>query len=87
MKQRQQLKASMRKEKEEELALFLEMKKRKKEKNYHLLNTFEEFDVPLGATPVTAPIFNISSSTPAPARKTGADDFLNFENDKNDYDC
>jgi hypothetical protein len=32
----------------------------------------------------TLPIFNISSSTPV--RKTGADDFLNSENDKNDYD-
>lgn len=32
------------------------------------------------------PIFNISSSTPAPVRKTGVDDFLNSENDKNDYD-
>jgi len=32
----------------------------------------------------TSPIFNISSSTPA--RKTGADDFLNSENDKHDYD-
>ncbi|KAK9919433.1 hypothetical protein M0R45_028025 [Rubus argutus] len=87
MKQRQQLKASMRKEKEEELALFLEMKKREKERNSLLLNTFEEFDAPLGAKPITSPIFNISSSTPAPARKTGADDFLNSENDKNDYDC
>ncbi|XP_040365877.1 serine/arginine repetitive matrix protein 2 isoform X2 [Rosa chinensis] len=86
MKQRQQLRASMRKEKEEELALFLEMKKREKERNDLLLNSSEEFDAPLGAKPGTSPIFNISSSTPAPARKTGADDFLNSENDKNDYD-
>ncbi len=39
-----------------------------------------------GSKPGTSPIFNISSSTPAPARKTGADDFLNSENDKNDFD-
>ncbi|CAL9008186.1 unnamed protein product [Prunus brigantina] len=86
MKQRQQLRASVRKEKEEELALFLEMKKREKERNDLLLNSSEEFDAPLGSKPGTSPIFNISSSTPAPPRKTGADDFLNSENDKNDYD-
>lgn len=137
MKQRQQLRASMRKEKEEELALFLEMKKREKERNDLLLNTSEEFDAPLGtfeflifldfgvkcrisnlvlelvlywcytwlelfwkcglnsvvvstfagAKPGTSPIFNISSSTPAPpTRKSGTDEFLNSENDKNDYD-
>lgn len=35
----------------------------------------------------SSPIFNIASGTPAAAvRKTGADDFLNSENDKNDYD-
>lgn len=40
-----------------------------------------------GSNPGTSPIFNISSATPAPAvRKTGADDFLNSENNKNDYD-
>ncbi|ONI24588.1 hypothetical protein PRUPE_2G248600 [Prunus persica] len=86
MKQRQQLRASVRKEKEEELALFLEMKKREKERNDLLLNSSEEFDAPLGSKPGTSPIFNISSSTPAPQRKTGADDFLNSDNDKNDYD-
>ncbi|BFG22825.1 hypothetical protein CerSpe_090990 [Prunus speciosa] len=86
MKQRQQLRASVRKEKEEELALFLEMKKREKERNDLLLNSSEEFDAPLGSKPGTSPIFNISSSTPAPPRKTGADDFLNSDNDKNDYD-
>ncbi|TQD75963.1 hypothetical protein C1H46_038496 [Malus baccata] len=86
IKQRQQLRASVMKEKEEELALFLEMKKREKERNDLLLNSSEEFDSPLGAKPGTSPIFSISSSTPAPPRKTGADDFLNSENDKNDYD-
>ncbi|XP_050250742.1 uncharacterized protein LOC126697705 isoform X1 [Quercus robur] len=90
MRQRQQqlggLRVSVMKEKEEELALFLEMKKREKERNDLLLNGSEEFDAPLGSKPGTSPIFNISSSTPAPTRKTGADDFLNSENDKNDYD-
>lgn len=58
MKQRQQLRASMRKEKEEELALFLEMKKREKERNDLLLNSSEEFDAPLGILCVL--IFRIS---------------------------
>lgn len=39
----------------------------------------------LGSKPGTSPIFNISSSN-TPARKIGADDFLNSDNDKNDYD-
>ncbi|KAB1217750.1 hypothetical protein CJ030_MR3G014840 [Morella rubra] len=80
------LRASVMKEKEEELALFLEMKKREKERNDLLLNSSEEFDAPLGSKPGTSPIFNLQSSTPVPARKTGADDFLNSESDKNDYD-
>ncbi|KAL2333348.1 hypothetical protein Fmac_014561 [Flemingia macrophylla] len=90
LKQREQqfggLRASVMKEKEEELALFLEMKKREKERNDLLLNSSEEFDAALGSNVGTNPIFNISSSTPAPVRKTGVDDFLNSENDKNDYD-
>ncbi|KAJ9175879.1 hypothetical protein P3X46_014387 [Hevea brasiliensis] len=86
VKQRQQLRASMMKEKEEELALFLEMKKREKEQNNLLLNNNEEFDAPLGSKPGTSPIFNISSTT-IPGRKAGgADDFLDSESDKNDYD-
>ncbi|XP_038885154.1 endochitinase A [Benincasa hispida] len=90
VKQRQQqvggLRASVMKDKEEELALFLEMRKREKERNDLLSNNAEEFDAPLGTKPGTSPIFNISSATPAPTRKTGADDFLNSDNDKNDYD-
>ncbi|KAJ4720049.1 mucin-17-like isoform X1 [Melia azedarach] len=85
LKQRQQLRASMMKEKDEELSLFLEMRKREKEQANLLLNNSEEFDAPLGSKPGTSPIFNISSST-TPARKIGADDFLNSDNDKNDYD-
>ncbi|KAF8397305.1 hypothetical protein HHK36_016218 [Tetracentron sinense] len=70
------------KEKEEELALFLEMRKREKERNNLLfLQNSEEFDAPLGSK---SPIFKIVPS--APARKNGVDDFLNSENDKNDYD-
>ncbi|KAE7996623.1 hypothetical protein FH972_001331 [Carpinus fangiana] len=93
VRQRQQqqlggLRASVMKEKEEELALFLEMRKREKERNDLFLNNSEELDAPLGSKPGTSPIFNISSSTPAPApaRKASADDFLNSDNDKNDYD-
>ncbi|KAL9421662.1 hypothetical protein AB3S75_034021 [Citrus x aurantiifolia] len=85
LKQRQQLRASMMKEKDEELSLFLEMRKREKEQGNLLLNSSEEFDAPLGSRPGTSPIFNISSSNAA-TRKIGADDFLNSDNDKNDYD-
>ncbi|XWS07652.1 hypothetical protein CRYUN_Cryun41cG0007800 [Craigia yunnanensis] len=89
LKQRQQLRASMMKEKEEELALFLEMRKREKEQSNLLLNhSSEDFDAPLGSKPGTLPIFNLSASTNTPARKTAAaaDDFLNSDSDKNDYD-
>lgn len=48
VKQRQQLRASMNKEKDEELGLFLEMKKREKGQHNLLLNNTEEFDAPLG---------------------------------------
>ncbi|KAK6933021.1 hypothetical protein RJ641_035915 [Dillenia turbinata] len=87
-KQRQgigSLRASMTKEKDEELALFLEMRKREKERNnLLLLQNSEDFDDPLGQNPGSSPI---SSKTPATsARKIGADDFLNSDNDKNDYD-
>lgn len=54
VRQRQQqvgtLRSSVMKEKEEELALFLEMRKREKERsNLLLLQNSEEFDAPLGA--------------------------------------
>ncbi|TYI30215.1 hypothetical protein E1A91_A05G357800v1 [Gossypium mustelinum] len=89
LKQRQQLRASMMKEKEEELALFLEMRKREKEQSDLLLNhSYEDFDAPLGSKPGTSPIFNLSASTTTPPRKAAAaaDDFLNSDGDKNDYD-
>ncbi|KAL8474876.1 hypothetical protein ACS0TY_031335 [Phlomoides rotata] len=55
------------------------------------LNPFEPNSFGVDARPKTgnSPIFNITSgpgSTTAAVRKTGADDFLNSENDKNDYD-
>lgn len=89
LKQRQQLRASMMKEKEEELALFLEMRKREKEQSDLLLNhSYEDFDAPLGSKPGTSSIFNLSASTATPPRKAAAaaDDFLNSDGDKNDYD-
>ncbi|XP_012454327.1 uncharacterized protein LOC105776300 [Gossypium raimondii] len=88
LKQRQQLRASMMKDKEEELALFLEMRKREKEQSSFLNHCSEDFDAPLGSIPGTSPIFNLSASATAPARKMGgaADDFLNSESDKNDYE-
>ncbi|WOL14953.1 hypothetical protein Cni_G23734 [Canna indica] len=72
------------KEADEELALFLEMRKLEKERNNLLLHNGAELDPPLGSKPGTAPIFKIASS--APARKAGIDDFLNADNEKNDYD-
>ncbi|KAL3521200.1 hypothetical protein ACH5RR_019349 [Cinchona calisaya] len=81
------LRTSMMKEKEEELALFLEMRKRDKERNnLLLLHNSDEFDAPLGPKSGGSPIFSVASTTPAPVRKTATDDFLNSDNDKNDYD-
>ncbi|KAF8087689.1 hypothetical protein N665_0570s0003 [Sinapis alba] len=86
-RQRQQLRASMMAEKDEELSLFLEMRRREKEQDSLLLNNPDEFQTPLGSKPGTSPVFNISSGGAAPARKTGPpDDFLNSEGDKNDYE-
>ncbi|KAL3523963.1 hypothetical protein ACH5RR_016797 [Cinchona calisaya] len=91
LKQRQQqmgsLRMSIMKEKEDDLALFLEMRKREKERNnLLLLHNSDEFDAPLGTRSGSSPIFNIASTTPAPVRKTATEDFLNSDNDKNDYD-
>ncbi|KAK9061044.1 hypothetical protein SSX86_018224 [Deinandra increscens subsp. villosa] len=72
-------------EKEEEPGLFLEMKKREKERHDLLLQTAEsEFDSSLGSRTESYPVFSMPSATTV--RKTGADEFLNSENDKNDYD-
>ncbi|KAG5109701.1 hypothetical protein JHK82_038924 [Glycine max] len=75
-------------DRDDELALFLEMRNREKERNDLLLRAAEDFDAaaPLGSDPGNSPLFNVPPAASAPARKTGADDFLNSENDKNDYD-
>ncbi|KAI7737347.1 hypothetical protein M8C21_028810 [Ambrosia artemisiifolia] len=77
VKQRQQSYRNLEsREKEEEPGLFLEMKKREKE--LHDLLLFQNPE----------PEFDSSSlgSRTGNVRKTGADEFLNSENDKNDYD-
>ncbi|XP_051142678.1 uncharacterized serine-rich protein C215.13-like isoform X2 [Andrographis paniculata] len=72
---------------DEDLALFREMRKLEKEKNdLLLLQNTDEFDDPLGPKAGSSPIFNMNSGTSANVRKTGADDFLNSDNDKNDYE-
>ncbi|KAL1544771.1 nuclear pore complex protein-like protein [Salvia divinorum] len=78
----------LRDNKDDELALFREMRKREKERNeLLLLQNSDEFDAPLGPRSGSSPIFNITSGTTGPpVRKNGADDFLNSDNDKNDYD-
>ncbi|KAJ8439421.1 hypothetical protein Cgig2_001761 [Carnegiea gigantea] len=72
-------------EKEDDLALFLEMRKREKEKaDLLLLQDSDELDEPLVSQPGSSPLFDVSSTKPA--RKPGADDFLNSDGEKNDYD-
>ncbi|GAB2216458.1 hypothetical protein Droror1_Dr00024231 [Drosera rotundifolia] len=78
------LKVASGKEREEELALFLEMRKREKERNELLLNSSDDLDDSFGLQQGSAPIFDILSV--ASARRAGSDDFLNSNNDKNDYD-
>ncbi|CAH1438735.1 unnamed protein product [Lactuca virosa] len=90
VKQRQQqmmgsFRNSAMREKEDELGLFLEMRKREKERHDVLLhNAEEEFDSSLGSRTGNSPKFSVPSATSM--RKTGADEFLNSESDKNDYD-
>ncbi|XP_009600821.1 putative GPI-anchored protein pfl2 [Nicotiana tomentosiformis] len=82
-RQRQPLMGSIRSS-DEELSLFLEMRRREKERNNNLfLQKPDEFD-PLGSKNGSSPAFNIASA--APVRRTRADDFLNADNDKSDYD-
>ncbi|KAF6153579.1 hypothetical protein GIB67_027446 [Kingdonia uniflora] len=71
------------KEKEEELALFLEMQKRGKDRN-SLINSSSEIDSSLGSKPGSYPISKNASSPPA--RKARSYDLLNYNSDKNDYD-
>ncbi|XP_076945763.1 uncharacterized protein LOC143616954 [Bidens hawaiensis] len=71
----------LRDNKEDELGLFLDMKKREIERHHRrLLHNDAEFD----SSPGNLPILSMPSATTV--RKTGANDFLNFENDKNDYE-
>ncbi|KAK9063377.1 hypothetical protein SSX86_017247 [Deinandra increscens subsp. villosa] len=86
VKQRQpQMMGSFRKEKEEELGLFLDMRKREIERDLLLQNMEEEFDSSLaGSIEGRSRMFGMPAATPA--RKTGAEKFLDSENDKNDYD-
>ncbi|XP_073304890.1 uncharacterized protein [Primulina huaijiensis] len=79
----------MRDNRDEDLALFREMRKREKERDdLLLLQDSDDFDAQLGSKTGSSPIFNITSGrvAPAPVRKSGADDFLNSDNDKNDYE-
>ncbi|KAK7294683.1 hypothetical protein RJT34_17574 [Clitoria ternatea] len=78
----------MMKERDEELALFLEMRRREKENeknNLLLLQNSEEFDLSnLESNRGSSMISKIVSSMPP--RKTGVEEFLNSENDKSDYE-
>ncbi|KAH7672914.1 hypothetical protein IHE45_09G088900 [Dioscorea alata] len=71
------LKGAMAKDKEEDLALFLEMRKRE---TLLLLHNTDEVE---RSEPGASHIFKIPPS--APPRKAGIEDFLNSDNDKNDY--
>ncbi|GAU36639.1 hypothetical protein TSUD_212920 [Trifolium subterraneum] len=75
-------------DRDDELALFHRMKNFENENHDLLLrDSTEEFvDSAFGSNPRSSRLFDISSSTDAPVRKTGADDFLNSEIDKNDYE-
>lgn len=75
------------KERDEELALFLEMRRREKEKTNLLLPlNSDNHNAPSGTNDGGSPISKIVSSVPI--RKTAAENFLNSEseNDKSDYD-
>lgn len=47
---------------------------------------FHFFHVAGSSNQGNSPSMSISSSGQAPVLKTGVDDFLNFEDDKNDYE-
>ncbi|KZV34956.1 hypothetical protein F511_04930 [Dorcoceras hygrometricum] len=72
--------------KDEDLALFREMQKQDKDKNNLLFQNSDELDASMEMVSGGSPLFNIPSAAPAPVRKTGSDDFLNSDNDKNDYE-
>ncbi|KAL1351851.1 hypothetical protein HN51_015722 [Arachis hypogaea] len=76
------------KERDEELALFLEMRRKEKENeknNLLFLQDSEELDLSnLESNRENSTVSKIVSSVPP--RKTGVEEFLNSENDKSDYD-
>ncbi|GMP85823.1 hypothetical protein CsSME_00038846 [Camellia sinensis var. sinensis] len=74
----------MMKEKDDDLALFLEMRSRGDERDDLLLHISDDFDHQLGSEQDSSSISKITSTMPA--HRTGADEFLNSENDKTDYD-
>ncbi|XP_073297639.1 uncharacterized protein [Primulina huaijiensis] len=76
----------MKDNKDEDLALFREMRKRDKDRNNLFFQNSDDLDSSMEMVSGGSPLFNISSATPAPVRKTGSDDFLNSDNDKNDYE-
>ncbi|KAK8926137.1 hypothetical protein KSP39_PZI018325 [Platanthera zijinensis] len=71
------------KDKEDDLSLFIEMRKRDKERNNLLLQNSDELDQPLESHPGGSPLFKI---VPSALRKTGMEDFLSWDCEKNDYD-
>ncbi|KAL4352293.1 hypothetical protein GQ457_06G006210 [Hibiscus cannabinus] len=84
------------KERDEELALFLEMRRREKEKEkssnlLSLNNSEEQLNLPLGSNVNVngnggggSPVAKVVSALPV--RKTATENFLNSENEKSDYD-
>ncbi|KAL8224096.1 hypothetical protein R6Q57_019571 [Mikania cordata] len=76
---------SVMKDKDDELGLFLEMRKRETERDHLLLqNTEDGLDSSPGSVEGSSHMLSMPSATSA--RKTCADEFLNSENDKNDYE-
>ncbi|XP_073036311.1 uncharacterized protein [Primulina eburnea] len=76
----------MKDNKDEDLALFREMRKQDKDRNSLLSQNSDELDSSMEMVSGGSPLFNIPSATAAPVRKTCRDDFLNSGNDKNDYE-
>ncbi|EPS71355.1 hypothetical protein M569_03402 [Genlisea aurea] len=72
--------------KDDDLALFREMRNSEKERNILLLQNSDELDAPLGTKTGSSPIFNLAAEAPPPVPKSVTADFFNSDNDKNDYD-
>lgn len=73
------------KEKEDDLALFHELRRREKERSNLLLHQKPtNFDAPSGLKPDHSCAKIVSLAFPF---KTAAEKFLYSENDKSDYDC